>query len=76
MKDALPQKINNAECGIINLENSDENGRHWTAYYKNNDKKCYFDSYGKAPPPKKLLNIQIQKICFIIMKEFKIIMIH
>jgi len=42
MKDALPQKINKIECGIIN---SDEN----------NDKKYYFDSYGNAPPPQQLV---------------------
>lgn len=54
MKDELPQKIYTLECGIINLENSDQEGSHWTAYYKNNDKKYYFHSYGKAPPPKQL----------------------
>ena len=36
MKDELPQKINNIECGLINLQNSNENGSHWVAYYKNN----------------------------------------
>ena len=35
MKDELPQKVNKIECGIINLENSSEEGSHWTAYYKN-----------------------------------------
>jgi hypothetical protein len=55
MKDELPQKVNKVECGIINLENSSEEGSHWVAYYKNNDKKYYFDSYGNAPPPKELV---------------------
>jgi hypothetical protein len=55
MKDALPQKINKAECGIINLEDSNEDGSHWTAYYKNNSIKYYFDSYGCAPPLKQLV---------------------
>ena len=54
MKDELPQKINTIECGTINLENSGQEGSHWTAYYKNNDKKHYFDSFGNAPPPKQL----------------------
>jgi hypothetical protein len=54
MKDELPKKINKLECGIINFENSYQEGTHWTAYYKNNDKKYYFDSYGDAPPPKEL----------------------
>jgi len=51
MKDELPQKINKMECGIINLEDTNQNGSLWVAYYKNNDEKCYFDSYGNAPPP-------------------------
>ena len=55
MKDELPQKINKIQCGIINLENTNQNGSHWVAYYKNNDEKYYFDSYGNAPPPKELV---------------------
>jgi hypothetical protein len=35
MKDVLPQKVKSIECGIINLEESDEEGSHWTAYNKN-----------------------------------------
>jgi hypothetical protein len=54
MKDELPQKIKKIECGIINLEDSDEIGSHWVAYYKN-DKKYYFDSYGDTYPPKELV---------------------
>jgi len=54
MKDEVPKKINEIECGIINLENSYQEGSHWTAYYKNKDKKYYFDSYGDPPPPKEL----------------------
>ena len=55
MKDDLPQKINNIECGIVNLQNSNESGSHWVAFYKNNEKKYYFDSYGDAPLPKELV---------------------
>jgi len=55
MKDELPQKVHNRECGVINLQNSNGSGSHWVAYYKNNDKKYYFDSYGKARPPKELV---------------------
>jgi hypothetical protein len=75
MKDELLQKINKVDCGIINLENSNEEGSHWTAY-KNNDKKYYFDSYGNAPPPKELVKYLAPKILFIITKYLKIIMIH
>jgi hypothetical protein len=55
MKGDLPQKVNKTECGIINLQNSNEEGSHWTAYYKNNDNKYYFDSYGNTYPPKRLV---------------------
>ena len=54
MKDQLPKKIKEKECGIINLENYYQEVSHWTAYYKNKDKKYYFDSYGNLPPPKEL----------------------
>ena len=57
IKDELPQKINTIECAIINFENSDQEGSHWTAYYKNNSKKYYFDSYGNAPPPKTTIKV-------------------
>jgi len=54
MKNELPRKLKNIECGIINLQNYNESGSHWVAYYKNNDKKYYFYSYGDALPPKEL----------------------
>jgi len=38
MKDELPQKVNEVECGIINVENSNQSGSHWLAYYKVSDK--------------------------------------
>jgi hypothetical protein len=55
MKNELPKKNNKIECGIINLEDSSEEGSHWVAYYKNNDKKYCFDSYGKVYPPKEVV---------------------
>jgi hypothetical protein len=55
MKDALPEKVNEIECGIINLNTSDQEGSHWTAYYKNKHEKYYYDSYGDANPPKQLV---------------------
>ena len=75
MKYDLPQKVKNVECGIINLEESDEDGSHWTAYYKNNDIKYYFDSYGNTRLPKEISEYKCQKICFILKKYLKIIMI-
>jgi len=55
MKDELPQRPKNIECGIINLENQNQEGSHWTAYYKNKDLKYYFDSYGNIVPPIELV---------------------
>ena len=54
MKDELPPKANKIECSIINLENSHKQESHWVAY-KNGDKEYYFNSYGKAVPPKELV---------------------
>ena len=50
MKDELPKKIKVNECGIVNLQNSDENGSHWICYYKKGKLKYYFDSYGLDLP--------------------------
>ena len=49
----LPKKPRKKECGIMNLDGdlTDETkGTHWTAWYKNNNNKIYFDSYGIQPP--------------------------
>lgn len=56
MKDALPTKPLEIECGILNLQNSNQPGSHWTAWYKTKDKKYYFDSYGDVKPPIELVN--------------------
>ena len=39
-------------CCVLNLENSNEDGSHWTALYndKNENFSEYFDSYGMKPP--------------------------
>jgi hypothetical protein len=76
MKDDLPQKVNKIECGVINLNNSDQEGSHWTAYYKNSDKKYYFDSYGIAPPPKQLVTYLGSENLIYNRKDFKIKTIH
>lgn len=51
MRDKLPLKIKNKECGIINLDNNDGVGTHWTAYVKNGNNIIYFDSFGNLKPP-------------------------
>ena len=48
--DTLPNKPNNKECGIVNLDKSGGSGTHWVAWYKDGKNKIYFDSYGVQPP--------------------------
>lgn len=55
MRDSLPRIPREKECGIVNLDNSTNNGTHWVAYAKIKDKIEYFDSYGNLRPPKELL---------------------
>ena len=37
MRDTLPNKVSNKECGIVNLYVSKNNGIHWVCYYNNNE---------------------------------------
>src|SRR5271156_6933079 len=46
MDDELPNKIKTNESGIVNLQDSDEQGSHWVCYLKKGKLKYYFDSYG------------------------------
>jgi hypothetical protein len=55
MRDTLPSKSHNRECGIVNLNTSTEAGSHWVCYYKNRKERIYFDSFGQVTP------IEIQK---------------
>lgn len=55
MKDEFPEKPNKNECGIFNLQNSNQNGSHWLAYGKKGNVVYYFDSYGNAKPPKEFI---------------------
>ena len=34
MRDTLPEKPTRQECGIVNLNTSDEQGSHWVCYSK------------------------------------------
>lgn len=55
MRDELKKlKCNNVECGVLNLNLSNESGSHWTCWYKTKDEKYYFNSFG-LPPPKELI---------------------
>jgi hypothetical protein len=55
MRNSLPKKIRKRECGIVNLDNSENNGTHWTAYIKKGENIIYFDSYGNLTPDLKLV---------------------
>ena len=52
MRDELQKRIISSagECGIINLEKSDEDGSHWCAWLKHGSQRYYFDSFGQRPP--------------------------
>ena len=50
MRDEIYGKPHNRECGIINLERHTQQGSHWTCYFKDGNRRYYFDSYGQAPP--------------------------
>ena len=51
MRDALIGRdslFNKQECGIVNLDDSENQGTHWVAY--SNNPCIYFDSFGLDPP--------------------------
>jgi len=45
--DTIP-KLQNDECCIFNLDNSDEPGSHWMGMYKNKGKNIIYDSFGRC----------------------------
>ena len=38
MRDTLPDKVDDEECGVVNLDESRNSGTHWVFHYKNNEK--------------------------------------
>ena len=50
MRDALPDKTEYLESGIMNLDVSSGSGTHWTCWFKNKRICYYFDSFGLSPP--------------------------
>lgn len=55
MRDTLPNKPQEKECAILNLDESCSSGSHWVAYRKNGLYVRYFDSLGNRGPPKELV---------------------
>ena len=47
MRDNLPKLPHQNECGIVNFNTSLEPGSHWVAYFKKDQNRIYFDSYGQ-----------------------------
>ena len=47
MGDTLPQYPFNIECGIVNLNTSNQFGSRCLCYYRNGSDRFYFDSYGQ-----------------------------
>lgn len=57
MRNALPfTRAFKNESGIINLDDRNGLGTHWTCYRKVGNKVWYFDSFGNIKPPKELFN--------------------
>ncbi|KAE9542998.1 hypothetical protein AGLY_002909 [Aphis glycines] len=56
MRNDLPMKSWVNACGVLNLNDSTQNGSHWNAWKKMKNKIIYFDSFGINPPPKELVN--------------------
>jgi hypothetical protein len=56
MRDALPKDIKEGQSIVINLDNTNGKGTHWTALKKSKNEINYFDSFG-MPPPQELINL-------------------
>ena len=50
MRDMSPLHPFSTESDIINLNTSNQTGSHWVCYYRNNNERIYFDSYGQITP--------------------------
>ena len=50
MRDALPSSPHPVECGILNHDDSDGSGTHWTCWQKSRGSKEYIDPYGLPSP--------------------------
>lgn len=55
MRDELPKKHKQRECGIINLDSHKGPGTHWVAYNIKENQAEYYDSFGNLQPPLEIL---------------------
>jgi hypothetical protein len=66
MRNALPStKALENESAIINLDDKNGSGTHWTCYKKIGDRVWYFDSMGNIRPPKELFDyLKVDEILY------------
>lgn len=70
MRNSLPSKSFNQECGVINLDDETGNGTHWVAYIKNkNNIVKYFDSFGNLRPPIEIIKYLGNRISYNYIQE-------
>ena len=50
MRDELPSRKHIIECGIMNLNKSNQIGSHWVCFVRNKKDRIYFDSFGQITP--------------------------
>ena len=63
MRDTLPTKTKLNECGILNLDSSSGDGKHWVMWFKKGKDKFYFDSYGVQPPSELIAYLKSPIFC-------------
>ena len=61
MRDELPKVDRQIECGVVNLNRSDEMGSHWVCYVRNRNDRIYFDSFGQITPLELQAYLKTQK---------------
>ena len=56
MRNDLPKNgAHKKETAIINLDDKNHPGTHWTCFVKIDNRINYFDSFGNLKPPKELV---------------------
>ena len=50
MRDELPSRKHPVECGIMNLNKSNQIGSHWVCFVRDKKDRIYFDSFGQITP--------------------------
>ena len=50
MRDELPSRKHTIECGIMNLNKSNQIGSHWVCFVRNKKDRIYFDSFAQITP--------------------------